>query len=80
MKIPLRERRAQQKGAKPWEKTPSWQVERLPQQIAPVQTTRIPAQLPYLNHDRGYNRVACEMPLRSHELFHYRKLKLFYHY
>ncbi|CEI61507.1 unnamed protein product [Fusarium venenatum] len=71
IKIPLRERRAQQKEVHPWEQTP-WQIERPSQQLS-VKRTPIPTQLRFMNHDREYNKLACEMPLKSHELFQYRK-------
>ncbi|KAG8352713.1 hypothetical protein FVEN_g9401 [Fusarium venenatum] len=69
IKIPLRERRAQQKEVHPWEQTP-WQIERPSQQLS-VKRTPIPTQLRFMNHDREYNKLACEMPLKSHELFQY---------
>ncbi|KAL6917168.1 hypothetical protein FSST1_008663 [Fusarium sambucinum] len=69
IRIPLRERRAQQKEVHPWEQTP-WQIEQPSQQLS-VKRTPIPTQLRFMNHDREYNKLACEMPLKSHELFQY---------
>ncbi|KAG8672131.1 hypothetical protein FPOAC1_005392 [Fusarium poae] len=69
LKLPLRERRAQQKEVHPWEQAP-WQIEQPSQQLS-VKRTPIPTQLPFMNHDREYNKLACEMPLKSHELFQY---------
>uniref|UniRef100_A0A4E9EDS1 Uncharacterized protein n=1 Tax=Gibberella zeae TaxID=5518 RepID=A0A4E9EDS1_GIBZA len=69
IKIPLRERRAQQKEVQPWEQTP-WHIEQPSQQLS-VKRTPIPTPLRFMNQDREYNRLACEMPLKSHELFQY---------
>ncbi|KAF4345178.1 sterol regulatory element-binding ECM22 [Fusarium beomiforme] len=71
-KIPLRERRAQQKEVQPWEQTP-WEVtvEQRPKEIVCTKKTTVPLRLSCLNHDTGFNKLAVAMPLRSHELFQY---------
>ncbi|KAF5575812.1 sterol regulatory element-binding ECM22 [Fusarium pseudocircinatum] len=71
-KIPLRERRAQQKEARPWDQTP-WEIEQpaKPREITCLKKTNVPPRLSCLNHDTGFNRLAVAMPLKSHELFQY---------
>ncbi|EWZ83146.1 hypothetical protein FOWG_13078 [Fusarium oxysporum f. sp. lycopersici MN25] len=69
-KIPLRERRAQQKEARPWDQMP-WELEQTPKEIACLKKTNIPPRLSCLNHDTGFNKLAVAMPLKSHELFQY---------
>ncbi|EXL97600.1 hypothetical protein FOIG_09925 [Fusarium odoratissimum NRRL 54006] len=69
-KIPLRERRAQQKEARPWDQMP-WELEQTPKQMACLKKTNVPPRLSYLNHDTGFNKLAVAMPLKSHELFQY---------
>ncbi|CAG7563448.1 unnamed protein product [Fusarium equiseti] len=71
VQLPLRERRAQQKEVQPWDQKPSWQVGKPSQQITSLKRTPIHAPFSHMNHEGAYNRLACEMPLRSHELFHY---------
>ncbi|KAF5563935.1 sterol regulatory element-binding ECM22 [Fusarium phyllophilum] len=71
-KIPLRERRAQLKEARPWDQTP-WEIEQPPKtkEMACLKKTNVPPRLSRLNHDTGFNKVAVAMPLKSHELFQY---------
>ncbi|KAF5560113.1 sterol regulatory element-binding ECM22 [Fusarium napiforme] len=71
-KIPLRERRAQQKEARPWDQTP-WEIEQpaKTKEMACLRKTNVPPRLSCLNHDTGFNKLAVAMPLRSHELFQY---------
>ncbi|PCD23300.1 hypothetical protein AU210_014823 [Fusarium oxysporum f. sp. radicis-cucumerinum] len=69
-KIPLRERRAQQKEARPWDQMP-WELEQTPKEIACLKKTNVPPRLSCLNHDTGFNKLAVAMPLKSHELFQY---------
>ncbi|KAI1033795.1 hypothetical protein LB503_011015 [Fusarium chuoi] len=71
-KIPLRERRAQQKEARPWDQTP-WEIEQQPKpkEMTCLRKTNVPPRLSRLNHDTGFNRLAVAMPLKSHELFQY---------
>ncbi|KAF5667494.1 sterol regulatory element-binding ECM22 [Fusarium denticulatum] len=71
-KIPLRERRAQQKEARPWDQTP-WEIEQpaKTKEVACLKKTTVPPRLSCLNHDTGFNKLAVSMPLRSHELFQY---------
>ncbi|QGI71158.1 uncharacterized protein FFB20_00761 [Fusarium fujikuroi] len=71
-KIPLRERRAQQKEARPWDQTP-WEIEQpsKPKEMTCLRKTNVPPRLSRLNHDTGFNRLAVAMPLKSHELFQY---------
>ncbi|KAF4451281.1 Sterol regulatory element-binding protein ECM22 [Fusarium austroafricanum] len=72
VKIPLRERRAQQKEAQPWEQTP-WQVAKTEEekQMVCMRKTTVPLRLSRLNQDVAFNKLAIAMPLRSHELFQY---------
>ncbi|CVL03620.1 uncharacterized protein FMAN_15094 [Fusarium mangiferae] len=76
-KIPLRERRAQQKEARPWDQTP-WEIEQQPKpkDIAFLKKPNVPPRLSRLNHDTGFNRLAVAMPLKSHELFQYLYLSI----
>ncbi|EWG51692.1 hypothetical protein FVEG_10594 [Fusarium verticillioides 7600] len=71
-KIPLRERRAQQKEARPWDQTP-WEIEQpaKTKEMTCSKKTNVPPRLSCLNHDTGFNKLAVAMPLRSHELFQY---------
>ncbi|KAF5545948.1 sterol regulatory element-binding ECM22 [Fusarium mexicanum] len=69
-KIPLRERRAQQKEARPWDQTP-WELEQTPKEMVYLKKTTVPPRLSYLSHDTGFNKLAVAMPLKSHELFQY---------
>ncbi|KAF4943184.1 hypothetical protein FGADI_13573, partial [Fusarium gaditjirri] len=69
-KIPLRERRAQQKEARPWDQTP-WELEKTPKEMACSNKTNLPPRLSRLSNDTGFNKLAVAMPLRSHELFQY---------
>jgi hypothetical protein len=72
-KIPLRERRAQQKEARPWDQMP-WELEQTPKEIACLKKTNVPPRLSCLNYDTGFNKLAVAMPLKSHELFQYCQL------
>ncbi|KAM0350991.1 hypothetical protein ACHAPU_002769 [Fusarium lateritium] len=71
VKIPLRERRAQQKDVQPWDQTP-WEVGAASRElVAANRVTTIPLRLSFLNRDTGFNKMGIGMPLRSHELFQY---------
>ncbi|SPJ77966.1 uncharacterized protein FTOL_06374 [Fusarium torulosum] len=70
VKIPLRERRAQQKDVQPWDQTP-WEVASASREMASANRVTIPLRLSFLNRDTGFNKLGVAMPLRSHELFQY---------
>ncbi|KAF5678701.1 sterol regulatory element-binding ECM22 [Fusarium heterosporum] len=71
VKIPLRERRAQQKDVQPWDQTP-WEVGATSRELVSAsRVTTIPLRLSFLNRDTGFNKMGINMPLRSHELFQY---------
>ncbi|KAF4988237.1 hypothetical protein FGRMN_9889 [Fusarium graminum] len=71
VKIPLRERRAQQKDVQPWDQTP-WEVGATSRELVSAnRVTTVPLRLSFLNRDTGFNKMGINMPLRSHELFQY---------
>ncbi|KAM0216990.1 hypothetical protein ACHAQD_007709 [Fusarium lateritium] len=70
VKIPLRERRAQQKDVQPWDQTP-WEVASTSREMVSASRVTIPLRLSFLNRDTAFNKLGVSMPLRSHELFQY---------
>jgi hypothetical protein len=70
VKIPLRERRAQQKDVQPWDQTP-WEVASTSRDMVSASRVTIPLRLSFLNRDTAFNKLGVAMPLRSHELFQY---------
>lgn len=70
-KIPLRERRALERGgqAQPWEQSP-WDVSKGSKRPGVSSSNTLARQLVLSGSAKTFN-VAIDMPLRSQELFHY---------
>ncbi|KAM0224391.1 hypothetical protein ACHAQD_001960 [Fusarium lateritium] len=70
-KIPLRERRALERGGEtqPWEQSP-WQVSKGSKRPGVSSSNTLARQLVLSGSTKTFN-VAIDMPLRSQELFHY---------
>jgi hypothetical protein len=73
-KIPLRERRALERGgeAQPWEQSP-WDVSKGSKRPGVSSSNTLARQLVLSGNAKTFN-VAIDMPLRSQELFHYCKI------
>lgn len=70
-KIPLRERRALERGgeAQPWEQSP-WDISKGSKRPGVSSSDTLARQLVLSGSTKTFN-VAIDMPLRSQELFHY---------